>query len=174
MNSTAFGNATAALALLVKHLGRVEGRVRLQKMLYLLKARGVEDLSKIQFRFHNYGPYSETVTDALMGGISSGMIRENARSFDEEWQRYAYEPGDLSFDPESLLSRSCVEAIEDVAERTKSLDWRVLELATIMDYLRREESLSGREATERALRLKPEQTAFAKDAERLLGDLLHS
>ena len=43
--------------------GEIVGRIRLQKILYLLEQQGLN--AKGAFRYHHYGPYSRVLDDAL-------------------------------------------------------------------------------------------------------------
>lgn len=43
--------------------GRIVGKVRIQKILYLLEQLGLE--ARIPFSYHHYGPYAEAISSAL-------------------------------------------------------------------------------------------------------------
>lgn len=59
--------AIATLRKLVEVAGELEGRVRVQKTLYLLQCLGATEVSGVPFRYHHYGPYSELVAGASGG-----------------------------------------------------------------------------------------------------------
>src|SRR5207245_5401502 len=52
---------------------QIEGRTKFQKMAYLANLVG---WSALDFRYHNYGPYSETLAVELEGMRNNGWIRE--------------------------------------------------------------------------------------------------
>lgn len=161
----------AVLAVLIRQLGKVQGRIRLQKLVYLLQAMGVGELGRVRYRYHHYGPYSDDVSEALGQAVLGRVIRENAESFDDQWQRYSYEAGANLDDAAALLSPDAARRVVDTAEKTKSLHWRVLELAATIDFLKRVDRLSSQNAEIRALRLKPQCAPFLAQARELLQSL---
>ena len=54
--------------------GELVGRIRLQKIIYLLDQLGMK--SGAQFEYHHYGPYSEAVSDAVTDAKFWGNIKE--------------------------------------------------------------------------------------------------
>ncbi len=161
----------AVLSYLVKHLGKVEGRVRLQKTLYFLQQRGLDELSHLRFSYHHYGPYSEAVAFTLMRSVSLGAISENTESFDEQWQRFSYQPGPRIKAVSPSLRKASRRRVEEVADKTKGYHWRALELAATIHFLHDTEDLPAKAAEQRALRLKPHGKPHLKQAKRLLTDL---
>lgn len=54
--------------------GELVGRIRLQKVVYLLERLGMN--SGARFEYHHYGPYSESVSDAVTDAKFWGRIKE--------------------------------------------------------------------------------------------------
>jgi uncharacterized protein YwgA len=54
--------------------GELVGRIRLQKVVYLLDQLGMN--SGTPFEYHHYGPYSEAVSDAVTDAKFWGQIKE--------------------------------------------------------------------------------------------------
>jgi uncharacterized protein YwgA len=54
--------------------GKVAGRVRLQKIFYLLDQLGLK--SGLRYAYHHYGPYSSDLTEAISDAIAFKMIDE--------------------------------------------------------------------------------------------------
>lgn len=54
--------------------GEIVGRIRLQKVIYLLDRLGMN--SGAPFEYHHYGPYSEAVSDAVTDAKFWGHIKE--------------------------------------------------------------------------------------------------
>lgn len=54
--------------------GELVGRIRLQKVIYLLDQLGMN--SGASFEYHHYGPYSEAVSDAVIDAKFWGHIKE--------------------------------------------------------------------------------------------------
>lgn len=55
--------------------GKLVGRIRLQKVVYLLEKLGMN--SGAPFEYHHYGPYSEAISDALADAKFWGKIKES-------------------------------------------------------------------------------------------------
>src|SRR2546427_5078046 len=63
----------ALISLVLQSAGRVIGRTKLQKMLYLANSIGWK---AIDFKYHNYGPYSESLASELDSMRNYGWIEE--------------------------------------------------------------------------------------------------
>ncbi len=67
----------ALISLALQSAGRIDGRTKLQKMLYLANSIGWK---AIDFRYHNYGPYSETLALELDTMRNYGWVEERQSS----------------------------------------------------------------------------------------------
>jgi uncharacterized protein YwgA len=153
--------------------GTLEHRIRLQKSAYLLQRLGTVDFRSASFKYHHYGPYSRSLSDAIQTAVASGLLREDGSGrADGELFSYTYVLTDSgrawvlenATEPDPLVTRH--------APRLRDEPWRVLELASTTLFLERDERLSGRdEAMRRAIQLKPACEPFRAQAERLLADL---
>jgi len=165
-------NALTLLVELIRGGQPVEGRVRLQKLVYLLKAYGMKRLTGVKFRYHHYGPYSEQLAGALRSAVASELIQEDTECFDDEWQKFCYSLNVEHPDAEYLqLNSEEVELVNTLKSKTKGCHWRELELAATALFLERERGLSRSDALERALSLKPACRRYQDEAEQLLGSL---
>ncbi|NLM70400.1 MAG: hypothetical protein GX181_00370 [Synergistaceae bacterium] len=57
--------------------GRIIGRTKLQKIIYLMTAAGWQ--SDFSFRYHHFGPYSESLAEAVDDARILGMVREDVK-----------------------------------------------------------------------------------------------
>lgn len=57
--------------------GEIVGKVRLQKIVYLLDQLGMN--SDFSYDYHHYGPYSEELADEADSNVIFGQIREEVR-----------------------------------------------------------------------------------------------
>ena len=62
--------------------GEIVGRIRLQKILYLLNANGL-NISDAEFHYHHYGPYSRVLDETLekakaLAGVSEAVQHRTA------------------------------------------------------------------------------------------------
>lgn len=170
INAEARAKAAALMGYLVQTAGRIEGRVRLQKSLYLLQRKGAQELEPFAFVYHHYGPYSEGLAGLLEESVLGELIKQGAQRFDDEWQRFEYLPGPRAGEYFDLVSEPSRSLVDDVVNKTRGAHWRTLELAATADFLRRK-GRSPAEAMSRALQLKPACGPYEKEAGQLLGRL---
>lgn len=105
--------------------GRIVGKTRLQKTVYLLKSCGI-DLG-FDFDYHHYGPYSEELSIASGDAVALKLM-------DIEWHNsYGNEYAVFSAlaDPKMDLSPQAVEALQILSR----YDATMLELAATADFL---------------------------------------
>lgn len=73
---------------LVDSLGKVEGRKKLQKIVYILKARGYDFPQ--HFGYLHYGPFSGEVAAEMDSLVSGDLIKEQGDG--QPYEAYVYEP----------------------------------------------------------------------------------
>lgn len=59
--------------------GELVGRVRLQKIAYLLQQLDVEEAERLDWSYHHYGPYSRQVDNGLVFAGLFGVVEEERR-----------------------------------------------------------------------------------------------
>jgi uncharacterized protein len=170
ITAEARARAVGLIAYLVKQTDGIDGRVRLQKSLYLLRRKGVGELAPFAFTYHHYGPYSEDLAGLLTATVQANAVREDAQRFDEEWQQFKYKPGPAIDEYAPLVSEESRPLVDQVIAATRDAHWRVLELAATVDFLRRE-GTPGEAAVEKAIALKPACKPFVDDAKAMLARL---
>lgn len=70
----------AFVAALVKAAGgRLVGRVRLQKIAYLIQQVRPEDVGDLEWSYHHYGPYSEKLDEQLIFAKLFNLIEEERK-----------------------------------------------------------------------------------------------
>lgn len=164
--------ALATLVALLRGKQPTEGRVRIQKLVYLLKAYGHEGLARIHFSYHHYGPYSEQVAGALRMGVASGLVCERTETYDEEWQKFTYELDESHPDASYLeLAPDEIRLVGKLKQLTIRAHWRTLELAATAKFLEQQAKLPRDQAIERALGHKPACKPYEPEARRLLDTL---
>ena len=150
--------------------GRIVGRVRLQKVFYLLERLGLN--GGIDFEYHHYGPYSATLAEAL----------EDAKAFhlvEEDIERRVYDGVPYSvykkINDLQLSDRVGGLELEDVrralGRMQEESDATVLELAATIDWLQTKEQVLD---WEKELRIRKAGKATVQRIERaraLLADL---
>lgn len=163
--------AVAVITNILKKSGTIFGRIRLQKLVYLLQQEGVAGASEFTFFYHHYGPYSEDLADFLKRAVWADAVRESKESFDDEWQRYEYTLGPSGDKYAQLLhGEEDEKKIEAAVERTKDKHWRALELAATALYIEKLDGLTRDAALERSIMLKTACADFRNDAVEILNE----
>ncbi|RLF01799.1 MAG: hypothetical protein DRK00_10865 [Thermoprotei archaeon] len=104
------------ILLLLKYAGgRIEGRVRLMKLVFLTLKECPEAARRfgVSFNFRPYlhGPFSMEVLKALDSLQAKGLIRVDTRVFDEIWFRYEYELTGRGFKAVEDWDDECIKSL---------------------------------------------------------------
>lgn len=161
----------SAIAEVIRQMGTVYGRVRIQKTAYFLKRLGMAELAGVDFFYHHYGPFSWTVAESLVDGVQCDALEEESKPIEDDRQAYAYRLGEGVDDKVDAVSAESRAIVQGLVERVRDVPWRTLELASTIDFLQQHEQIGRDKAVARALRLKPACRDFKEDALRLLDDL---
>jgi len=166
------------LARVIDACGGIDGRVKMQKIVYLLKVMGY-DLPFDDFVIRQHGPFSRSVawaTDVLTG---AEILQETPQdlgldSEGEPMRQYSYRVRDdiaplirESFDVKAPRKKP---KIDEVASRLKQNDRAVLEVAATRVFLERE-GLSGQKLDDELHRLKGHLSRDFDKADELLATL---
>jgi uncharacterized protein YwgA len=167
------------LARVIDACGGVDGRVKMQKIVYLLKAMGY-DLPFHDFRIRQLGPFSPAVaweTDLLR---SSGFVTERQQTLGSDPNGQPIVQYDYEVRPEiAALARKHFEVhgppgkppIDQIARELKAKDRAVLEVAATRLFLEREERLSGTPLHDELHRIKGHLQNRFGEADELVADL---
>lgn len=165
-------NALAALVAIVRGHDPLHGRVRLQKLAYLLQQTRFQPLEHVRFGYHHYGPYSDELAGVLDQAVASGLVKEHEHTTAEQRRQFTYEVDESHGDLRLLdLTHEQQRSLSDFLRVTKPAHWRTLELAATIVYLERHSQLDRSRATTRALKLKPACASFQHEATQLLAGL---
>ena len=168
------------LARVIDACGGIDGRVKMQKIVFLLRAMGY-DLPFDDFRIRQHGPFSRGVACAtdLLSGANLVVEKEESlqitKPFGEQAKQYSYELNagvrDLVHQHFDVAAPKGKPPIDNIASELKSKDRKVLEVAATKVYLQSEEELSGDELDAELRRLKGHLAANFEAADRLLAEL---
>jgi uncharacterized protein YwgA len=165
-------NALAALVAIVREHDQLHGRVRLQKLAYLLQQTRFQPLERVRFAYHHSGPYSDELAGVLDQAVESGLVMEQEHTTAEQRRQFTYEVDDSHGDLRLLgLTPEQQQSLSAFLHVTKPAHWRTLELAATVVYLERHSQLDRGRAMTRALKLKPACTEFQPQAAQLLMGL---
>lgn len=119
--------------------GQLTGRVRLQKVVYLLDRLGLQ--SGFDYDYHHYGPYSRDLDSATADGRAFGLIEERHEHRQSDGAMYSvFELKGMATD-EAFGRLGRVRAGE-LVQLFKQTNITVLELAATVDWLWRKEGLN--------------------------------
>lgn len=164
-------NLAALLALMAIEMGKIVGRLRVQKLMYLLQQKGAAPLDPFFFEYHHYGPFSAEVADVIKGAVRSEIIKEREDHDDDGWKRFEYEPAEDAERYAALVDQGTRALVGEVLEACKGAHWRTLELAATADFLKRANHLDDERAMREALERKPACVPFEASARQLLSAL---
>lgn len=118
--------------------GRLTGRVRLQKVVYLLDRLGLQ--SGFSYEYHHFGPFSRELDSATADAQAFLGLREEFAHRDIDGARYSVFSfsGNVSDDAFGSVGR---ERAHSLIGNFVATNVTVLELAATIDWLWREERL---------------------------------
>ncbi len=149
--------------------GRVETRIRLQKLAYLCRQMRSADFTDVEFSFHHYGPYSREISDTIQHSVNHGLVNEVSDEF-AGGVRYLYS---LSEQGKEWIKRygGTSSPEERKVSGLAAEPWRALELAATVIYLEKEESIDRKTAFSRSLAIKGKCAPFREQADSILTSL---
>lgn len=112
--------------------GEVSGKVRLQKLVYLLSHIGVK--TGYSFTYHHYGPYSEELAEAVEDDVIFGRLQQEPRhrkSDGVSFVAYKVPEGQVVSCPSVFSDPHVKEAVE-LMQRCSAT---ILELAATIHWL---------------------------------------
>lgn len=168
------------LARVIDACGKIEGRVKMQKIVYLLKAMGY-DIPFDDFRIRQLGPYSRMVaflTDSLKDTGIAVEERENKgldRLTGESVIQYSYSLTESG----KKLARKYFDIpnpkgkppIDESAQELNRYDRPTLEVAATKIFLERKEGLTGDKLAKELESLKGHLKRHFKKADRLIEEM---
>jgi uncharacterized protein YwgA len=161
----------ALLALIVQKTGRLVGRLRVQKLMYLLQQKGAQPLQPFFFEYHHYGPFSAEVADVIKDAVRSKIMKESKDSDDDGWKRFEYQPDEHAEEYAARVDSATRALVKKVLDVCNGAHWRTLELAATADFLRHADRLDRDTAFEEALERKPQCAKYVPEARQLLQAL---
>jgi uncharacterized protein YwgA len=154
--------------------GELTGRIRLQKIVYLLEQKGLK--SGARFAYHHYGPYAEPISDAVADAKFWGRLKETMafRQIDgAPFSKFTTETeapsqlGAFELDQAQPLVRKLVGETSTVLELAATIHWLATQEQVPnwrAELERRKAGKTGSGRRERALELLKELQLAPNDA----------
>lgn len=115
--------------------GKLVGRIRLQKTLYVLQAAGLK--SGLVYQYYHYGPYCEEVANAADYGAAIGLFNE--KEINTEWGTTYSVYTITDKNTQNTLSEEFIQLAREAINSSSV----VLELAATALYLYKEEHIQN-------------------------------
>lgn len=125
------------------HGGELVGRIRLQKVVYLLDQIGLN--SGFGYAYHHYGPYSSEVSSALLDAQAAGIVQDQLRFRQSDGASYSVFTADAERRSDRIGDLE-KKAVAEALALMKSQPATVLELAATIHWLREVERVDDWEA----------------------------
>ncbi|MDO8683123.1 MAG: hypothetical protein Q7N50_06545 [Armatimonadota bacterium] len=158
------------IAELIRRLGKVKGRVRLQKIVYLLQQKGCQFGE--DFEYGHYGPYSRTLALEL-DVLKLNKLVEETKEKTTSGVLYTYKPNaeleKLMLDTPGLHHLDDPD-IHNTLALLKGKDTHVLEVASSRLFLSKN-GLSGEKLDQALEQWKPGLRKYFRDGASLLKEL---
>ncbi len=156
MKPTKRQKSVALIALIVQREGVVDGRTRLQKLSYLVNVAGWNSID--DYRFHYYGPFSDSLTNYVEEMCQLGWLLESPLETINGNTFYKYSSVDTN-KTKALVSRiedpKLVSRTEGLLSQLKNFSSDELEIMASLVFLNQNEKLEGEDLVNRAKELKP-------------------
>lgn len=173
MNPSSTQNLLALLELMKSFGSAIEGRVRLQKAVYLLAWLKDSPFRKSQFTYHYHGPYSSLLSSQLHELVQAELVHEDRKDFSSTQRRYDYELSKSGREVADSLPASFPANAEVVVGIAKCGTPNQLELLATALYVMDHEGTTDRDqALNRAVELKPHCKTEADETRKLLDCML--
>ena len=126
-------------AVIVASGGEVLGRIKFQKLVYLLDKLGLS--SGFKFSYHHYGPYSAELSSAADSAKAFGLIDEEFRQRKSDGARYSVFSKKNSSTLEPKVDFFSDENITSAIKLINTTSSTIVELAATAYWLKIEESI---------------------------------
>jgi len=150
--------------------GQIIGRIRTQKIFYLLEQLGLN--SGFKFAYHHYGPYSETLSTSIRGqhifGDDIDEVVEKT-SFGTKYSVYKLK------NPTAVIPKDCGNLTfgkaKSLIETMKKPTSVVIELAATIHWLKEKEKVADWETELKKRKPSKATNENVQKAEKLLTDI---
>jgi len=150
--------------------GEIVGKIRTQKIFYLLEQLGMGE--GFEFSYHHYGPYSENLAMHIKANVLFGnTIKEKLvpTQYGNAYSIFSLAEGG-QFTPQSIGTISFDDA-RDLIGKMKRVSSVVLELAATIHWLKCEEKISDWRPELKARKPQKATDVRIKQAEELLASI---
>jgi uncharacterized protein len=113
--------------------GRLVGRTRMQKTIYLLDARGLN--SGAAYYYYNFGPFSDDVADGISDSKFTGALLEKTGNRQSDGSPFSIFETEKPAEQVIGLGNLRAEEAKDLLQQLGAVSSTVLELASTIHWL---------------------------------------
>jgi uncharacterized protein len=121
--------------------GRLVGRTRMQKTVYLLDVLGMR--SGASYYYYNFGPFSDEVADGISDSKFNGSLVEDIEYRISDGSPFSIFKAESSFEHIRQVGALPADTVRTALQRFASCNSTVLELAATIHWLARVEKLQN-------------------------------
>jgi len=151
--------------------GELIGRVRLQKIMYLLDRKGLN--SGANYFYHHYGPYSDEISNGIEDAKFFGHLQEDIKYREGDGAPYSVFKVDASAEiqPTAKLGKLNADRAQVFLDKLVPENSTVLELAATIDWLKHYEKVEDWKAELKKRKGQKVLNGRLKKAEKILDNL---
>jgi uncharacterized protein YwgA len=120
-------------SLVVAAGGELVGKIRLQKVVYLLDQMGLD--SGFAYEYHHYGPYSEDLAERVEDDVVFGHLVAQQRRRQSDGVPYVVYRADAAGEGDALDANMPADEVRSALAEMQGRSATVLELAATMHWL---------------------------------------
>ena len=150
--------------------GEIVGKIRTQKVFYLLEQLGLE--SGLRFSYHHFGPYSEQLsTQVRILEMFDPNFEESKRDngFGGEFSVLSYDLNEI--EPVEQIGKLSFEMVENSVQTMKSYSSKEIEIAATIHWLQTYENVDDWQAELKRRKTSKATEATIRRAQELLEEL---
>lgn len=156
-----------ALLSLFERAGKVEGRKKLQKIIYLLKLNNIP--FEMEYKYHHYGPYSAELQSEINYLVMHKLLKESSTG-----EMYIYEITDKGHEFLNSYRKMTADDFyipDDLLDKLLNSSTSLLEMASTYAFLL-EMGYEEKEAEKKAVELKEHLTYCLAEAKNLAESIM--
>lgn len=120
--------------------GRLVGRTRMQKTVYLLDVLGLK--SGASYYYYNFGPFSDEIANGISDSKFNGVLNEETEYRISDGSPFSIFKSEMSPTQIHQIGALSVEKVKPILQRFASCNSTVLELAATIHWLAHVEEIS--------------------------------
>lgn len=150
--------------------GKIVGKIRLQKVIYLLDKLGLG--ANLRFSYHHYGPYSDDLSNAIdFANHFNAAFEETQQSAKSHSGKYSVFTSTETPSPDISVGEIDQPNLAELLKKMTSTSSVVIELAATIHWLQNAEKIVDWESTLKARKPSKTSSENVEKAKALLNEI---